>query len=1258
MDILQCSGLSTLYSELQQPAGALAVADNIVIDRDNLISPRRGLANYGTVHPALLKQTFLYQNALLNHYTTTIEFDSDGNGTWVAFDGSYTELETGLRIKSQESNGNLYFTTSEGIKKISAMSSAEFTSNAGYITQAGGIQALDVTGQLVSTSTGFLTGQSTVAYRIAWGYVDVNNNLIIGAVSSRLVVNNNSQNIQTSSVIINGSLTVGQYFILNVFDGTNTTSYTVWFSTSSADIQPNGSDTINTTFIRANIPTSGTSAIANAIANAVSDITSFTINTSVTGSTILFSPEFSLGTSNVVNGIAGTTNYTLNNNIVSSATNANVNLTFTVPQGINTNYFYQIYRTPVLQIVNGQTLNSIDPGDEEQLINESFYVSGTTITYLDSVPESLRAAGAFLYTNAQTGDTGAGGIRGIALNNYIPPIAKDITLFRNSMFYANITTVHTLNIDLLAVSNFTSGTSILTISNANIAREYTFQGAEEVTTITTDSKANTTTGGYILLYSASNERAYYIWFDKTGSDTDPSIVGKIGVRVDISGATTATDISALITSTFSNITDFNIIDNMGSVTITNIKNGAVTHASIVGLSGLWAASGSGGIGTDPSINGVLLSNLGSIGQSIDETARSLVSIINQDTLSPVYADYLSGPADLPGQISLRNRDLVNTPFLLAVNQSIMQNDFSPVLPLIKTITSIASGTNIITSVAHGFISGNTVYVYGTDSTPALLGLYTVTVIDADTFTLNGTTITVSGTTGKVFLTSAISSNNNYPNRVYFSKFSQPEAVPLLNFLEIGPKNKEIRRIIALRNNLFVLKDDGVYMITGSSASSGFSSQLISSSTQILASDSAVVLNNQIFVLTTQGVVAISESGGDAIKSRKIEGIIKGITNSRYANYKSIAFGVSYETDRAYTLWLPTLTSDSVATQGFRYNTITDTWTRVIKSATCGIVNTSNDKMYIGAGDVNYLLQERKMGDRTDFCDAQFDISLNANGVSGTTFQISTSTNVVAGDVLVQTQYITIPIFNRLLRKLDLDTGTHSHNYSSTLKMSQGNNIQNSLIALDTKLVSDMPGYSSVSFSSSDFATIQVDYNLMIDNLNSANGTNYKDYAHSIGTTDYEVLILNVGTNNNVTVNLASLFIEGPVIQYKGFTKKIVWQPVFFGKVSVFKQIREGSVLFNNNNYTNAILSYSTDLNGYFEDIPIFGQGVGSWGEFDFGSIDFGGGGNDAPERTFLPREKQRCRYVNVKFTHTNSRENFSILGITLEERDFSTKAYR
>jgi len=1264
----KCAGLITQPNELLRPDGALDRADNIIIDSDDTIEIRNGFLEYGDSFgnaSDTLNQIFFYKNRLMRHYDTTIQFDSDGDGTFQSFDGSYNETSPELRIKSIETKGNFYFTTLNGIRKISATSASEFTTASGYIEDAGITKSADLTAELVFTDGGFLPPESKAAYRVVWGKKDVNNNLLLGSPSGREIITNNSQ-----STVIPEQFTIsfagasesdvaGNFILFS----TSTADYFLWFSNASNLTPPQTSETVARTGLEANVEGLGAAplSIAAIAGNIIASVGSvLTVEVSSTNVIVTNNEEQDVTDASTQSG--GITNVSVTTNSQGSVTDgssANAQITLTVPADIDsTDYFYQLYRTAPVTVTEGLTIDDIDPGDEMNIAYEanitSAEITAGTVTFEDIITEDFRNAGAFLYTNPNTGE-------GILQANERPPIAKDIALFRNSTFYANTKTRHTLTINLLSVLGFTSNVSDIIIGNSNITREYLAIGETEVYDITTDTFAATTADSIILANSSRDERKYYIWFDK-GGGTDPLVTNRNGIRVDISGLTTAADVSLKLATVLDLIADFNVVDNGGSVTVTLAKNGTTTDPTFgtPAPGGVWAISVTPqGDGEDTASQEFLLSSLVSVGQSIDETAKSLIKVINRDTLSPVNASYLSGPDDLPGIILLESRTIADDPFYIATSDSNITASFDPVIPQTESITAISiDNPTEITSAGHGLVTGNSVYIYNTDSTPALFGNYTVTVLDPNTFTVS-VNVTTAGTTGIWFKSNTVSDNEESPNRLYYSKINQPEAVPIVNFLDIGAKDKQILRILQLRDSLFVLKEDGVYIVTGTTAPN-FASRLLDGTTRIEAPDSAVNLNNQIFALAAEGVVTITESGVEII-SRGIENKIREFVNSRFTNFSTTCFGVAYDYDKSYFIWAPTVKTDTVATQCYRYHTITRTWTRWTKEATCGLVDDSENKLYLGSGTRNYVDQERKESDRTDKADRNFSLSVPSSSVNGTIINISSIADLAVGDVIVQFQYVTIAQVNRLLRKLDLDLGLDDIDYESTLTAVPGDDLKNVLDSLNAKILADdSSGTVTARVFSTDFATQQSEFNDLVVELNDAScDTSSKDYFMLDAIVPYEGIIESIESiDNKLILNAEYPFVVGTIEAYKGICSIVEWTPLDFGQADLLKQVREGTFIFDQNNFYSATIGYASDLSQNFKLINFKGRGIGDWGHDPWGDFIWGGLGSEVPERTLIPREKQRCRFIRVKFNHINARENVRIIGISLEPRSLSKRAYR
>jgi len=1006
-------GLVTSPNELAKPDGAAEILDNCVIDFDNIVQSRRGFGEFGnqTDSEAIVKQLLTYKGRILRHFSNKLSFDSTGNGNFLNFSGTYSELVDRLRIKYFELNSNLYFTTSEGIKKISATSADDFTTNAGFIVNAGAVKALGIEGVIKPESSGFLPAQSKVAYKVLWAKKDANGIITRGVPSSRFVVTNTSKDINAGEEFTIAVTTAGagihkqfdattavagavitinnhgfangtkvrfygtiaselnkvtDYYIVNsttndfgvaltsggtaivltdvvgtssIYSGINnshyftfdspTNKFACWFNISGEDLAPTdtslvGRDLREVEIYKISNKTKETymAKIAETI-SLVSDVQVQATSTEVTvinrdGGDVLDASDGNIDVSLLVVS-------TVFDGQTSTGIPANVDITFVVPTEIITNndrqYFYEVYRTAPITVATGLTLNDIDPGEEFQKIAESPIVENSSpipqsITYEDIVPETFRQGGLFLYTNPVTGE-------GALQSNEAPPVAYDVAVFKGSAFYANTKERHRLQFNMLSVSQFISGTSKLYIGNSQTLRTYTFVGQNKIVDFTAKKKSETTGGSYFDIMSAQNKVKYRVWFD-LGSSTPPAQDSSILLRVALAGYgdTVQGSVDAFIEAFF-DIPDFIATDlGSGVIRLTYQDNGDADNVVESAVDTGWNTPSVHqiGFGEDAANNEVLLSGLASQGLSVEDTARSLERVINKDADSPVVAFYSSGVNDLPGILILEAKSLSDDAFFLGFSHTTTTPVFEPAIPVARVITSFTSPDVFTTFTNHDFSIGQQVYAFVDPiiSVPIVTGKRVISLTPAlNTFKLSGFTNTTSFSTfdqALVFPADVVSDNSVNPNRVYFSKIGQPEAVPLVNYIDIGPRDKAIQRVMALRDSLVVLKEDGVYIISGSAAPN-FSVRLSDSSALTFAPDTATNLNNLIYVLTSQGVVTVSETGVGVI-SRNIENKIQEIANAKF-NYKLMSWGMSSESDRCYLLWMTKKTTDTYGTQAFR-----------------------------------------------------------------------------------------------------------------------------------------------------------------------------------------------------------------------------------------------------------------------------------------------------------------------------------------------------
>lgn len=1179
--VLKALGLNTQPNQLDVQDGSMTEASNVIIKRDNVVESRRGFKLFGDDFGGgsdRAKQLLTYKNIILRHYDDTLQFQvSQGSESFSSFSGSFSEPVAGIRIKGVEANGNFYFTSDTGIKKISAKTVGGLSTASGFITNAGGVKALDTKAYLsivLGDSSGFLPADSAVAYRIVWGIKDANSNLILGTPSQRAEVYN-----PLSSLIAQDLNNLLKQLDNVGYSNTGTLSGTTYLDTYGVDYSADGStlktqvvalasgldndillNPTNAT-ITAEVFTGGltaqivvTSTLANHITAgdhvALSGFTAPTLTqlngqfftvTSISGGTTLNLTLYpddatpltpTAGAIADVNGVINSYNYryitvtgsvdfptslvdtvidtptthdelaTIHDTIerfmarlqvelsgvidntakttfidpLAITTTANVILEFTIPDDVTTSHFYQIYRSSIVQATGTTVLSDLTPSDELQLVYEAFPtsadLSAQRVIVEDVTPDQFR--GANLYTNAGTGE-------GILQANDVPPFAVDINRFKNYTFYANTRTRHRFSLNMLGVQQlldaYTGGvTPTITIANGSGFETFKFvTGVQEETDIDVVGEAGINPGEYFTLNSANDIREYYFWYRVNGTGSDPAVAGKTGVVIDILTGDADTVVATKTRDAINAVNiDFSATAAGDIVSVTNIDEGPCTDAT-AGTTAFVVSVTQQGQGEDAANNEVLLSQLPSVARAVDATARSLVSVINQSTAS-IYAYYLSGATDVPGKMLFESKELETTenPFYVLANSESTGTSFNPILTPDLTVDTGASITADSPSVGqvtldvtgHGLATGDEVLISGSfNSSPSvdIDGIYTITVIDANSFwitaSIAGNATVTADSIGISYLPDVqVSDNEVKPNRVYFSKLQQPEAVPLVNFLDVGAEDKEILRIFPLRDSLFVFKEDGLYRISGEV--SPFTLALFDGSCQLLAPDSLGLLNNVVYGWTEAGIDNITESGVSTI-SRPIDIDILPKASDQYTNFSSATWGIGYESDNSYLVWTVVNTTDTVGMIAYRFSNLTNTWTTYDKTNTCGIVG-PDGKLYLGAGDTNYIEQERKTFDRTDYADRELEKALVSNSFNPSTPAVIQFTDVAdfeEGDVITQEQLLTVYEFNALLQKLDIDPGVGDDDYYETLAAVQGDNLRDKLDALATKLDADpAPGH--------------------------------------------------------------------------------------------------------------------------------------------------------------------------------------------------------
>jgi hypothetical protein len=108
-------------------------------------------------------------------------------------------------------------------------------------------------------------------------------------------------------------------------------------------------------------------------------------------------------------------------------------------------------------------------------------------------------------------------------------------------------------------------------------------------------------------------------------------------------------------------------------------------------------------------------------------------------------------------------------------------------------------------------------------------------------------------------------NDSATNRLAWSAPDEPEAVPLVNFVDVGTTGTRILRLVPLRTSMLVFTTSGLYRVTGAPPDA-WAIDLIDPTLQLLSEHTVDVIDNAAFAWTTRGVLRVDESGSTDIST--------------------------------------------------------------------------------------------------------------------------------------------------------------------------------------------------------------------------------------------------------------------------------------------------------------------------------------------------------------------------------------------------------
>ena len=255
--------------------------------------------------------------------------------------------------------------------------------------------------------------------------------------------------------------------------------------------------------------------------------------------------------------------------------------------------------------------------------------------------------------------------------------------------------------------------------------------------------------------------------------------------------------------------------------------------------------------------------------------------------------------------ALKNGDVITvagraetagTSFVVDTSGSVSENIRNTAMSLAKAITM------------DGVSSGVVAEHVGNDSSPGTIGKIRVYSLSQPlaAFTAQLTT----GASGPSFVpnisTALSSTSEKWLNGLAYSKDSQPDAVPPVNYIRVGRGDVAIKRIIALRDALFVFAADGIWTVTGNDPSN-FSLNRFDTTFTLLARDTAVVLDDAIYAWGSEGIARITTSG-----VQLIDAAIRDIVAQQRIAGVSTAWAVADRIRKRVLFYLPNHSSTACA----------------------------------------------------------------------------------------------------------------------------------------------------------------------------------------------------------------------------------------------------------------------------------------------------------------------------------------------------------
>lgn len=214
-----------------------------------------------------------------------------------------------------------------------------------------------------------------------------------------------------------------------------------------------------------------------------------------------------------------------------------------------------------------------------------------------------------------------------------------------------------------------------------------------------------------------------------------------------------------------------------------------------------------------------------------------------------------------------------------------------------------------------------------------------------------------------------------PNGLAWSKLDQPEAVPLPYYARVGDSRRRIMRIFSLENALIVLKEDGIFRVSGT-APDGWRVDGPYHGAATLVPDAACVLDGWVYALTDRGIIRTDGAAvelisdpliGDQLRDLQRTYAIGTLTQSNRVGF----FMLAHPRRRLVLLSTPVSAplGEAVGASGSAsavlFSPVTGAFSTKYLRATgwrCGCYDPRKDALYVARGGGYWELQKERQAE--------------------------------------------------------------------------------------------------------------------------------------------------------------------------------------------------------------------------------------------------------------------------------------------------------